>query len=90
MMTRSKLLLSIGISLGILVIGAQRQIPSIDTSNSARIVSNGIGMNGEAINHFTETHPSWIDRSTTQATVNEQTAEVMGANHGQLVFRLSK
>lgn len=95
MMTQNKRPLSILISLGILGFATQLQLLSMDTSNSARIVSNGaringIGLNGEAINQFSDSPADYLDPSQVQATLNNQTEGRISTQKGQLVFRASE
>ncbi len=90
MMIQNKRLLSIGIGLGALIFATQRQLTYTDTSNSAHIVSNGLGMNGAAINQFSDSPPDHIDPSQVQATLNNQTEERISTQKGQLVFRASE
>ncbi len=95
MMIPNKRLLSIGISLGVLLVTAQSQVTSTNTKNSARIVSNGIAMNGiamngEAVNQFSDSPADYIDPSKVQATLNNQTEGTISTQKGQLVFRVSE
>ncbi len=99
-MIQNKRLISIGIGLGALIFATQRQLTYTDISNSARIVSNGlgmngigmngIGMNGAAINQFSDSPADYIDPSQVQATLNNQTEGTISTQNGQLVFRVSK
>ncbi len=90
MMIPNKRLLSIGIGLGVLILATQSQLSSTDTSNSAPIVSNGLGMNGEAVNQFSDSPANYINPSTTQTILDNQTVGTIASKKGQLVFRLSQ
>ncbi len=101
MMIPNKRLLSIGIGLGVLIFATQlHHLSSLNRSNSARIVSNGIGMNGiamngigfneEAINQFSDSPADYLDPSQVQATLDKQTEGTISIQNGQLVFRVSK
>ncbi len=95
-MIPNKRLLSIGISLGVLILATQLHYSSsLNRSNSARIVSNGIGfngigLNGAAINQFSDSPADYIEPSQVQATLNNQTEGTISTQNGQLVFRASK
>ncbi len=95
-MIPNKRLLSIGISLGVLILATQLHHPSSSNrSNSARIVSNGIringiGLNGAAINQLSDSPADYIEPSQVQATLNNQTEGTISTQNGQLVFRASK
>ncbi|MDJ0592922.1 MAG: hypothetical protein QNJ72_23515 [Pleurocapsa sp. MO_226.B13] len=95
MMIQNKRLLSIGIGLGALIFATQRQLTYTDTSNSAHIVSNGLGlnglgMNGAAINQLSDSPADHIAPSQVQATLNNQTGGRISTQNGQLIFRVSE
>lgn len=89
MMIPNKRLLSIGISLGVLILATQlHHSSSSNRSNSA--LSNGIGLNGAAINQFSDSPADYIDPSQVQATLNNQTEGTISTQNGQLVFQVSE
>ncbi len=96
MMIPNKRLLSIGISLGVLILATQLHYSSSSNrSNSARIVSNGIringiGLNGAVINQFSDSAADYLDPSQVQANLNNQTEGTISTQKGQLVFRVSE
>ena len=90
MMIQNKRLLSIGIGLGALIFATQHQLTYTDTSNSSHIVPNGIGMNGAAINQFSDSPADYINPSGVQATLNNQIEGTISTQNGQLIFRVSE
>ncbi len=94
-MIQNKRLISIGIGLGALIFATQRQLTYTDISNSARIVSNGLGMNGiglngAGINQLSDSPADYIEPSQVQATLNNQTEGTISTQNGQLVFQVSE
>ena len=89
-MIQNKRLISIGIGLGALIFATQRQLTYTDISNSARIVSNGLGMNGAAINQLSDSPTDYLNPSQVQATLDKQTEGKISTQHGQLIFRVSE
>ena len=94
MMIPNKRLLSIGISLGVLILATQlHHSSSLNRSNSTPsngIRINGIGLNGAAINQFSDSPADYLNPSQVQATLDKQTEGTISIQNGQLVFRASE
>ncbi len=89
MIKQSKRLLSIGISLGVLILATQLH-HSFSSNRSNSALSNGIGFNGVASNQFSDSPADYLDPSQVQATLNNQTEGTISTQNGQLVFRASE